>query len=148
MPKPIDLEDLFKTIGENFHTIRNARKEKLDVAAEAVGVSHPVLSRIENGRYSGLSVELLVKLCNHYQVKLQQILGLEVMQVFNLSQSAESGSSSTLKQVVNDVAEGYIQALEQAKSEIAFLRSLVTLPEKAPVEVFQLNGAKSTKRSK
>lgn len=144
--KPIDLTELFKTVGDNLHTIRNARKEKLETAAEAVGVSHPVLSRLENGRYGGLSLELLVKLCNHYEVKLQQVLGLELMQVFNLSQSAENGSQSTLKQVVNDVAEGYVQALEQARSEIAFLRSFVSLPGKAQKTAAELNGPSSTKK--
>ncbi len=55
---------------------------------------------------------------------MQQVLGLEVLQIFNLSQYAENGSSNaTLKQVVNDVAEGYAKALEQANAEIAYLRS-------------------------
>lgn len=122
--KPINFLDLLKTVGENLHTIRSARKEILDKAADAVGVKHPVISRIENGRYTGLSLELLVKLCNHYKVSLQQVLGLEVMQIFNLSQNAEDGSSNaSFKQVVHEVAEGYHIALQQANTEISFLRN-------------------------
>jgi len=46
------------------------------------------------------------------------------LQIFNLSQNAESGSSGAiLKQVVNDVAEGYAKALEQANTKIVYLRS-------------------------
>lgn len=124
MVKNIILEELLTTIGGNIHTIRSARKETLEVAAEAVGVKHPTLSKVENGRYPGLDIALLVKLCNHFKVPMQQILGLEVLQIFNLSQNAENGSTgASLKQVVNDVAEGYAKALEQANSEILYLRS-------------------------
>jgi len=53
---------------------------------------------------------------------LQQVLGLEVLQIFNISQTAERSTSASLNQVVNDIAEGYSKALEQANAEIACLR--------------------------
>lgn len=129
MYKKIDSQEVLNTIGENIHTIRNAKKEILDSAAKAIGMTHPTLSKIENGRYPGLTIELIVSICNHFNVTLQQIIGLETLQIFNLSQTAENGSSgTTLKQVVNDIADGYIKALEQANSEISFLRSQILAP--------------------
>lgn len=124
MLKHIDFDQLLITIGENIHTVRSSKKETLEVTAESIGIKHPTLSKIENGRYPGLTIDLLTKICNHFKISLQQVLGLEVLQIFNLSQKAESGSSgANLKQVINDIAEGYMKALDQANAEIAFLRS-------------------------
>lgn len=129
MYNKIDSQEVLKTIGENIHTVRNAKKETLDCAAKAIGMTHPTLSKIENGRYPGLTMELIITICNHFKVTLQQIIGLEMLQIFNLNQTAENGSSgTTLKQVVNDIADGYLKALEQANSEIAFLRSQIAAP--------------------
>ncbi len=131
MIKSINKDELLRTVGENLHTIRNAKKETLDVTAKSIGLTHPTLSKIENGRYPGLTLDLLITICNHFQISLQQALGLEVLQIFNLNQTAEHGSSgATLKQVVNEVTDGYLKALAQANSEIEFLHSLVG--KKAP----------------
>lgn len=123
----IDIDTLLTTIGNNLNILRNARKETLESVAKDVGITHPVLSKIENGRYPGLSISLLIRLCNHYKTTPQQVLGLEMMHIFNLSQAAESGSeNNTLKQVVNDIAEGYLHALEQYKSEVKYLREMLS----------------------
>lgn len=126
MVKPINFEEILITIGDNIHTIRSSKKETLETTSSAIGIKHPSLSKIENGRYPGLTVDLLIKICNHFKVPLQQILGLEVLQIFNLSQNAENGSSGApFKQVINEVAEGYAKALDQANSEIEYLRLLL-----------------------
>jgi len=124
--KPVNINELLKVIGENFHSIRNIQKKTLETVASEIGVKHPVLSRIENGRYEGLSMALLVRLCNIYQVSLEQILGMKNMQVFHLSQNAAPGNATNnMKQVVNDTENGYSLALEQARDEIKYLRGLL-----------------------
>ena len=56
--KSIDFSSLLNTIGQNLHTIRNARKETLQGVASEIGVTHPVISKIENGRYPTLQLGL------------------------------------------------------------------------------------------
>ena len=74
-----------------------------------------MLSKIENGRNENLSLSLLVKLCNHYQITLQQVLSLDVAQIFQLTQHNQEGNQKLIGQ---ELADGY-------KEEIAYLRSLL-----------------------
>ena len=46
--KTIDLNSLLTIIGHNLHTIRNARKETLQAVAASIGITHPIISKIEN----------------------------------------------------------------------------------------------------
>ncbi|WP_346238002.1 helix-turn-helix domain-containing protein [Niabella insulamsoli] len=61
-------DELLQRIGENLRIIRIIRKEKLQGVAQCIGVSHPVLSKIENGRSANLTIALLANLCNYYRV--------------------------------------------------------------------------------
>lgn len=124
--KKIDLNQLLETIGNNLNLIRTARKETLEGVAATVGSTHGVLSKIENGRYTGLSLSLLAKLCNHYEVTLQQVLELEATQIFQCTQTNTEGTTGNiLKQVANELSEGYQVATEQFQSEIKYLRTLL-----------------------
>ena len=49
-----DSSNLLTKIGKNLHTVRNSRKETLQSVAESIGITHPVLSKVENGRYKTL----------------------------------------------------------------------------------------------
>lgn len=121
--KKISSVEMLTTIGQNLHTIRNARKETLQGVASAIGLTHPVISKIENGRYEALTMAMLIKLCNHYDVTLQQVLHLEKSQVFHLTQHNENGSQYKL--VGQELSDGYMQSIAQYKSEIEYLRSLL-----------------------
>lgn len=118
--KFIDVHSLLKTIGENLHTIRNARKETLQSVALDIGVSHSVISKIENGRYKSLQISVLVALCNHYNVTLQQILSLEVANIFQLTQHNKEGNQKLIGQ---EIATGYDLYIKQIDSENKFLRA-------------------------
>jgi len=87
--KTIDISSLLTIIGHNLHTIRYARKETLQAVAASIGITHPIISKIENGRYENLQLNLLVKLCNHYNISLQQVLSLEVANIFQLTNHGE-----------------------------------------------------------
>ena len=120
--KKILLQDLLQTIGANLHSIRNARKETLQAVAKSIGVTHPIISKIENGRYDTLQLGLLIKLCNHYEITLQQIMALEQAQIFQLTQHNNDGSQRLVGQ---ELAQGYEQSILQYKAEINWLRDLI-----------------------
>ncbi len=116
--KQIDINNLLNTIGQNFHTIRNARKETLQSVASDIGITHPIISKIENGRYPNLQLNLLIKLCNHYKVTLQQILGLEVANIFQLTNNGEGHQ----KLIGQEISSGYELYIQQLINENNFLK--------------------------
>lgn len=116
--KSIDINALLSTIGQNLHTIRNARKETLQSVAEDIGITHPVISKIENGRYPNLQLNLLVKLCNHYNVSLQQALSLEVANIFQLTNNGEGHQ----KLIGQELSSGYELYIQQLLNENKFLK--------------------------
>lgn len=117
--KHIDTNALLTTIGHNLHTIRNARKETLQAVASEIGITHPIISKIENGRYPNIRLNLLIKLCNHYKVTLQQILGLEVANTFQLTQHNKDGSQKLIGQ---ELSSGYDLYIQQLVNENKFLK--------------------------
>jgi transcriptional regulator with XRE-family HTH domain len=116
--KSIEISALLNTIGHNLHTIRNARKETLQSVAEDIGITHPVISKIENGRYPNLQLNLLVKLCNHYNVSMQQALSLEVANIFQLTNNGEGHQ----KLIGQELSSGYELYIQQLINENKFLK--------------------------
>jgi transcriptional regulator with XRE-family HTH domain len=116
--KSIEISALLSTIGQNLHTIRNARKETLQSVAEDIGITHPVISKIENGRYPNLQLNLLVKLCNHYNVSMQQALSLEVANIFQLTNNGEGHQ----KLIGQELSSGYELYIQQLINENKFLK--------------------------
>ncbi|MBE8719657.1 helix-turn-helix domain-containing protein [Sphingobacterium pedocola] len=113
--------DIFSTIGKNLHTVRHSLKMTLEAVASQVDVTHPVLSKIENGRYNGLSLTLLIKLCDFYNITLAQILDIEGHQIFNYSQYINQPSGNHT--LTNNVSDGYEQAIKALKEQIDYLKS-------------------------
>ena len=101
------------------HTIRNARKETLQAVASEIGITHPIISKIENGRYPNIQLNLLIKLCNHYKFTLQQIFGLEVANIFQLTQHNKDGSQKLIGQ---ELLSGYDLYIQQLVNENKFLK--------------------------
>lgn len=122
--KNIEFAPLLTTLGQNLHTIRNARKETLQSVAADIGISHPVISKIENGRYPTLQLGLLVKLCNHYKITIQQAFSLEVANIFNLTQNNKSGNQRLIGQ---ELASGYDLYVQQLFEENMFMKKQVQL---------------------
>ena len=110
----IQSSSLLISIGENLHTIRNARKETLQTVASAVGVTHPVISKIENGRYKTLQIEMLTKLCNHYQISLQQVMSLDMSTFFQITNHGEGNQ----KLIGQELATGYELYIQQLNKEL------------------------------
>lgn len=119
MNNQIEINKLLTTLGQNFHTIRNARKETLQAVAANIGVTHPIISKIENGRYKNLQLNLLVKLCNYYNISLQQAFSLEVANIFQLTQHNKAGNQKLIGQ---EVSAGYDLYIQQLQDENKFLK--------------------------
>lgn len=117
--KQIDISALLTTIGRNLHVIRNSRKETLQSVASDIEITHPIISKIENGRHPNLQLSLLIKLCNHYNINLQQVLSLEVANIFQLTQHNKDGSQKLIGQ---EISAGYDLYIQQLINENKFLK--------------------------
>jgi transcriptional regulator with XRE-family HTH domain len=117
--KTIEFQSLLTTIGQNLHTIRNARKETLQSVASDIGITHPVISKIENGRYPTLQLNLLIKLCNHYKITLQQAFSFEVANIFQLTNNGEGHQ----KLIGQELSSGYDLYIQQLVQENTFLKA-------------------------
>ena len=109
--KKINIDTMLITIGKNLHTIRNVRKETMQSVGIDIGITHPVISKIENGRYPGLQVNLLIKLCNHYDIALQHLFSLEMTNLFLLTHNNSDGNQRLIGQEISTGYELYIQQL-------------------------------------
>ena len=69
-----ELNEVLSTIGQNVYTLRQKENEKLTTVAKSVGVTHSVISKIENSSYESLNLKLLVQKANHFNVPLNTIL--------------------------------------------------------------------------
>jgi transcriptional regulator with XRE-family HTH domain len=117
--KTIEFQSLLTTIGQNLHTIRNARKETLQSVAADIGITHPIISKIENGRYPTLQLNLLIKLCNHYKITLQQAFSFEVANIFQLTNNGEGHQ----KLIGQELSSGYDLYIQQLVQENTFLKA-------------------------
>jgi len=68
------LKGFLEQIGEKLRNTRHLRSEKLATVAEGTGLSHTVLSQVENGRYLCLSFDLLFRILNYYQLDISAVL--------------------------------------------------------------------------
>jgi len=67
-------ESKLAIIGNIIHSLRMEKNEKLTTVASSIGVSHSVISKIEHGRYKALTVTLLYKIANHFNVSIDTLL--------------------------------------------------------------------------
>ena len=120
MQKDIAINEMLISLGRNISAIRNAKRETQFGVAKSIGVTHPVVSKIENGSYN-LTIELLVKLCNHFKITLQQVMDLDDNQIFYFTQKNITGNFHK-QYVVHELADGYDILIKQLQSEVNYLR--------------------------
>lgn len=120
MIKESNENEIFTTIGKNLHTVRHSLKLTLEAVASEINITYPVLSKIENGRYMGLSIALLNKLCKYYNITIAQVLNIEGHQIFNYSQyiNQPAGNHS----MTNNIADGYELAIQSLKEQVEYLK--------------------------
>ena len=66
--------EIYLLIGQKLRQKRKIRDEKIQAVERATGISHSVISRIENGRYEMLSLRAIIKLTDYYGIALLDIL--------------------------------------------------------------------------
>ncbi|OKS89654.1 helix-turn-helix domain-containing protein [Mucilaginibacter polytrichastri] len=120
MNKPILVDEVLISLGRNLSAIRNAKRETQYGVAKSIGLTHPVVSKIESGAYN-ITLELLIKLCNHFDVTLQQVLNLDTNQIFYFTQKNQTGNHHK-QYVVHELADGYDILIAQLQSEVNYLR--------------------------
>lgn len=62
-----------RLIGNNFHTLRQNRKESLKTVANAIGISRGHLSNIEKGLAPRFKLTVLAGLCDYFKVKMSEV---------------------------------------------------------------------------
>lgn len=70
----IRLEKFLERIGYKLYVARHNKREKITAAANNIGISHPTLSQIENGKYKSLTIRLVFKLAFYYDLDLDEFL--------------------------------------------------------------------------
>lgn len=65
------LDNVLIKVGEYLRKKRLETDQKILSVSLSVGISHSVISKIENGKYKGLSLKLLLKLIRHYDTPFE-----------------------------------------------------------------------------
>jgi ribosome-binding protein aMBF1 (putative translation factor) len=64
------LYKLLEDIGKTLHEARIQRKEKIINVSSSLRISQAVISRVENGRYKTLNLDLISRLAKYYGIQL------------------------------------------------------------------------------
>jgi transcriptional regulator with XRE-family HTH domain len=123
MQKQILADEVLASLGRNLSAIRNAKRETQYGVAKSIGLTHPVVSKIENGTYN-ITVELLIKICNHFGVTLQQVLELDTNQIFYFTQKNMIGDHHK-QYVIHEFSDGYDILIKQLQAEVNYLRTFI-----------------------
>lgn len=99
MKKNTSFHQTLNHIGNELYYLRHLKKLKITAVSKDIGISHAVISRIENGRYESLTIGLLKKLADYYEIPIASL--------FLISNNDE----------IPD------KLIEHMRSEIAFLRN-------------------------
>ena len=74
MEATYSLQSIYQSVGYKLFLARHKRRETLKSVAAGIGVSHVVISQIENGRYESLSIKLLFQIARYYKLELYELL--------------------------------------------------------------------------
>lgn len=89
---------LLTSFGNFVKQLRQRRGDKIETVARALEVKHPVISRIENGKYTSLSFGMVTKLLDYYDVPVESML------TYLQEQLPQAGSGGdTMSSIINDV---------------------------------------------
>jgi transcriptional regulator with XRE-family HTH domain len=69
------LDNSLNPTGHKLYLLRHEKRQKKTSVAKDIGISHPAISQIENGRYRALSFQLLCKTVSYYNVPVYEPIG-------------------------------------------------------------------------
>lgn len=119
----IDLVTLIRTAGRNIQTLRINKKLSIEVLAEEIDISAEELENIESGQVNDLSFSKVVIIANYFNISLQELLDLQIVQIFNNSQNITAGDREV--SYTNHLKDGYEVYINHLKEENLELRKKV-----------------------
>ena len=119
----IDLVTLIRTTGRNIQTLRINKKLPIGVLAEEIDISAEELENIESGQVNDLSFSKVVIIANYFNISLQELLDLQIVQIFNNSQNITAGDREV--SYTNHLKDGYEVYINHLKEENLELRKKV-----------------------
>lgn len=119
----IDLVTLIRTAGRNIQTLRINKKLSIEVLAEEIDISAEELENIESGQANDLSFSKVVIIANYFNTSLQELLELQIVQIFNNSQNITAGDREV--SYTNHLKDGYEVYINHLKEENLELRKKV-----------------------
>lgn len=119
----IDLISLIRRAGRNIQTLRINKKLSIELLAKETNVSVEELVNIESGQVDDLSLSVVVLIANYFNASLQEILDLQIVQIFNHSQNITAGDRQV--SYTNHVKDGYEVYINHLKEENLELRKKI-----------------------
>lgn len=95
---------ILTAFGSFVKKLRNDRGEKLQTVSRALCITHPVISKIENGCYTSLSYSIVARLLDYYKVPLSQLLTYMIEQV-NVQEGRPPQSTEAMLSIINEAAK-------------------------------------------
>lgn len=78
-------QQTLKIIGTYFKEQRMRSGDKIYSVSISLGVTHPVISKIENGKYTSLNIKLIVELLEYYNLSIEQLFQYIIAYEQNIS---------------------------------------------------------------
>lgn len=119
----IDLISLIRTAGRNIQTLRMNKKLSIELLAKEIDVPIEELLNIESGQVDDLSFTVVVLIANYFNASLQELLDLQIVQIFNQSQNITAGDRQV--SYTNHVKDGYEVYINHLKEENLELRKKI-----------------------
>lgn len=108
-------EELKKRIGENIRRIRQQQEITVKQVCNDLEISAAAYSNIERG-VTDISVSRIVELSEYFSVHFSQILSVDNTTIYQFAEINNVTASSN-QQITTLNADGFEQALQQAKEE-------------------------------
>jgi transcriptional regulator with XRE-family HTH domain len=67
-------DEFLKNVGTYLLQLRHQKNTKMTAVAKDLGISHSIVSRIENGSYESLSFNLLKRFVSYYHMSMEDFL--------------------------------------------------------------------------
>lgn len=111
-------DKLFCIIGQFFKKQRIQRDDKLFAVSSTLKLSHPVISKIENGTYKCLSLKIILKLLEYYGININTFLKYLIIQLkTGPTDSCEDAQDN--EELLNDISDLYLKVQKmQSRAQI------------------------------
>lgn len=111
-----DYSLILTAFGSFVKQLRKERGEKLQAVSAALNITHPVVSKIENGTYTSLNYRIVSALLGYYGVPLSQLL-LYMAELASRHEGRPPQATTAMLSIIND-AEKLSAKIQQIGKDI------------------------------